>query len=129
MKVLLIEDDPSVCTAVELAMVKEGIVCDIAERGSDGLSFGEVYNYDLVILDLLLPDMDGFEVLKKLRNAKVEVPVLILSGLGETERKVQGLGIGADDYLTKPFDIGELVARVKAIIRRSAGHSDNNIEV
>ncbi len=129
MKVLLIEDSPEVCKAVELALAGEGIVCDIAATGKEGVNFGQVYEYNLIILDLMLPDMDGFDVLKKLRAAKSQAPVLILSGLTETTRKIEGLGIGADDYLTKPFDMKELIARIQAVIRRSSGHSENHVTV
>jgi two-component system cell cycle response regulator CtrA len=97
--------------------------------GEDGIEIGKLYEYDLAILDLMLPDMDGLDVLRQLRNAKVETPVLILSGLSEPSKKVQGLGIGADDYLTKPFNREELMARIQAIVRRSKGHAQPKVEV
>jgi two-component system cell cycle response regulator CtrA len=104
-----------------------GMVVDAAELGEDGLEIGKLYEYDIILLDIMLPDMDGFEVLRRLRDSRVDTPVLILSGLGEAENKVKGLSSGADDYLTKPFDKAELMARIQAIIRRSAGHSQSVI--
>ena len=91
------------------------------------MEIGKLYDYDLIILDILLPDIDGYEVLRRLRGAKVETPTLILSGLAEPDSKIKGFGIGADDYLTKPFDRRELVARVHAIIRRARGHAESVI--
>jgi two-component system cell cycle response regulator CtrA len=125
MRVLLVEDDASTARSIELALASEGIVCDKAELGEEGLEVGKLYDYDLIILDLILPDMDGFEVLLRLRSAKVKVPVLILSGLSGPDQKIKGLGFGADDYLTKPFNRGELIARIQAIVRRSKGHSES----
>jgi two-component system cell cycle response regulator CtrA len=95
--------------------------------GEDGLEIGKLYDYDIIILDLMLPDMDGYEVLRRLRAARVKTPILILSGLSGLDDKIKGLGVGADDYLTKPFDKRELVARIQAIVRRSKGHSDSVI--
>ena len=92
-----------------------------------GLEIGKLYDYDIIILDLMLPDIDGMEVLRRLRDSRVETPVLILSGLTEIERKVKGLGTGADDYLTKTFNKEELLARIQAIVRRSKGHSQSII--
>ena len=126
MRLLLIEDDSATARSIELALQSEGIVCDIAEKGEEGLEISKLYShYDLVILDLLLPDIDGFEVLLRLRSAKIKVPILILSGLSNTEQKIKGLGLGADDYLTKPFNRGELIARIQAIVRRSKGHAES----
>ncbi len=102
----------------------EGFVCDATDLGEDGFEIGRLYDYDIIILDLMLPDIDGYEVLRRLRAARVRTPILILSGLTEPEKKIKGLGFGADDYLTKPFDKGELVARIQAIVRRAKGHSE-----
>ena len=96
--------------------------------GEDGLEIGKIYDYDIIILDLMLPDMDGYDVLKSFRAAKVDTPILILSGLTELDNKIKGLGFGADDYLTKPFDKRELMARIQAIVRRSQGHAQSTIE-
>ena len=97
------------------------------DLGEEGLDLGKLYDYDIILLDLSLPDMHGYDVLKKLRVAKIETPILILSGMAETDDRVRGLGFGADDYLTKPFDRRELVARIHAIVRRSRGHSHSVI--
>ncbi len=120
MRVLLIEDDLNTLKSVELILLAEGFAVDAAHLGEDGLKMGRLYgDYDIVLLDLLLPDMDGYEVLARLRTAGVKTPVLILSALADAEEKIKGLGIGADDYVTKPFDKGELIARIHAVVRRS----------
>jgi two-component system cell cycle response regulator CtrA len=106
----------------------EGFVCDTTDLGEDGLEIGKIYDYDIIILDLMLPDIDGYEVLRRLRAARVKTPILILSGLSELDNKLKGLGFGADDYLTKPFDKRELVARINAIVRRAKGHSQSIIK-
>ena len=128
MRVLLVEDDSSTAKSIELMLKSEGYVVDNTDLGEDGLDLGKIYDYDIIILDLMLPDMDGYEVLKRLRASKVETPILILSGLTEMDNKIKGLGFGADDYLTKPFDKRELVARIQAIVRRSQGHSQSEIK-
>ena len=128
MRVLLIEDDPATLQSVGMMLQSENMVVDTTDLGEDGLDLAKIYDYDIVILDLMLPDMDGLDVLRRLRDARVETPVLILSGLTESENKIKGLGIGADDYLTKPFDKGELLARIQAIVRRSKGHSQSVIK-
>jgi two-component system cell cycle response regulator CtrA len=127
MRVLLVEDDSSVAKSIELMLQSEGFIVDSTDLGEDGLEIGKLYDYDIIILDLMLPDIEGFEVLRRLRQARVTTPILILSGLSEPDHKIKGLGIGADDYLTKPFDKRELVARIQAIVRRSKGHSDSVI--
>ncbi len=129
MRVLLIEDDHDTAKIIELALAAEGIVCDITDLGDDGKDASKYNEYDLVILDLMLPDMSGYDVLKSIRDYNLNVPVLILSGLDDSEEKIKGLVFGADDYLTKPFDKRELIARLKAIIRRSKGHSKSIIKV
>ncbi len=123
MRVLLVEDDPVTVQSVETMLKSEGMVVDSTDLGEDGLEIGKLYDYDIIVLDLMLPDINGLEVLRRLRDSRIETPVLILSGLGESENKVKGLGIGADDYLTKPFDKKELLARIQAIVRRSKGHA------
>ncbi len=128
MRVLLVEDDQSTKASIEIILRKNGMVVDSTDLGEDGLEIGKLYEYDIIILDIMLPDMNGFEVLRHLRDAKVRTPVLILSGLTESENKIKGLGSGADDYLTKPFNKEELVARIQAIVRRSAGHSQSIIQ-
>ena len=128
MRVLLVEDDYAVSQSIEAMLKKEGMVVDSSEYGEEGLDIAKFYDYDIIILDLMLPDMNGYEVLKSLRNAKVNTPVLILSGLSEPDKKVKGLGYGADDYLTKPFDRAELLARIQAVVRRSKGHANSIIK-
>jgi two-component system, cell cycle response regulator CtrA len=127
MRALLVEDDQTTARSIELILKSESIVVDTTDLGEDGLEIGQLYDYDIIILDLMLPDMDGYEVLRRLREAKVETPILILSGLAELDHKIKGLGFGADDYLTKPFDRRELVARIQAIVRRSKGHASSVI--
>ena len=127
MRVLLVEDDSSTSKTIELALRAEGFICDSTSMGEDGIEIGKLYDYDVIILDLMLPDMNGYDVLKKLRASQVATPILILSGLQEISDKVKGFGFGADDYLTKPFSKTELLARIQAIIRRSKGHSESII--
>ncbi|MBL6598506.1 MAG: response regulator transcription factor [Alphaproteobacteria bacterium] len=129
MRALLVEDDQTTARSIELILKSENIVVDVTELGEEGLEVGRLYDYDIILLDLMLPDMDGYEVLRRLREAKVETPILILSGLAELDHKIKGLGFGADDYLTKPFDRRELVARIQAIVRRSKGHASSMVTV
>ncbi len=127
MRVLLVEDDAATAASIELMLKRESFICDTTDLGEDGLEIGKLYDYDIIILDLMLPDIDGYEVLRRLRAARVRTPILILSGLNELDHKIKGLGFGADDFLTKPFDRRELIARIQAIIRRSKGHSESTI--
>jgi two-component system cell cycle response regulator CtrA len=129
MRVLLVEDDSSVAKSIEMILKSEGYMVETTDLGEDAYELGKFYDYDIVILDLMLPDMHGYEVLKKLRADKVNVPILILSGLSELDSKIKGLGFGADDYLTKPFEKAELIARIKAIVRRSQGHAQSLIKI
>jgi two-component system, cell cycle response regulator CtrA len=127
MRVLLVEDDPDTAESIALMLRAEKFVVDTTEFGEDGLEIGKLYDYDIILLDLVLPDIDGYEVLRRLRQSRVSTPILIVSGLGELDNKIKGLGFGADDYLTKPFDRRELIARIHAIVRRSKGHADQII--
>src|ERR1700688_685755 len=122
MRVLLIEDDSATAQSIELMLKSESFNVYTTDLGEEGVDLGKLYDYDIILLDLKLPDMSGFEVLRSLRVSKVKTPILILSGISSIEDKVKGLGLGADDYMTKPFDKGELVARIHAIVRRSQGH-------
>jgi two-component system cell cycle response regulator CtrA len=126
MRVLLIEDEASTAQSIELML--KGFNVYTTDLGEEGVDLGKLYDHDIILLDLNLPDMSGFEVLRSLRVAKVKTPILILSGLAGIEDKVKGLGIGADDYLTKPFQKGELVARIHSIVRRSRGHAQSVIQ-
>ena len=124
MWVLLIEDDEGTAKSIELMLKAKNHTCDIKRLGADGLAAAGLYTYDVILLDLMLPDMDGFEVLRRLRANQIDAPVLILSGLSDAGHKAKGLNIGADDYLIKPFDNRELLARIEAILRRFRGHDD-----
>lgn len=129
MRVLLIEDDTTVASALELMLSVEGFNVYSTDLGEEGLDLGKSYDYDLICLDLNLPDMHGFDVLKKLRMGRVDTPVLILSGISELDSKVRALAMGADEYLTKPFHKIELVARINAVVRRSKGHAESVIRI
>ena len=128
MRILLIEDDPSTANSIELMLRKANLNTYVTDSGEEGIELAKLYDYDLIVLDLSLPDIDGYEVLRKLRMGKVETPTLILSGMDGTENKIRGFGCGADDYLTKPFNREELVARIHAIVRRSKGHAQSVIK-
>ena len=127
MQVLLIEDDAAVARSIELMLKSAGFNIYATDLGEDGIDLCKVYEYDIIVLDLSLPDMSGIEVLKQLRLARVKTPVLILSANSDVEAKVKTLGSGADDYLTKPFNKDELIARITAIVRRSKGHAESVI--
>ena len=129
MRVLLVEDDRMTSQSIALMLKSEGFIVDSTEYGEDGLEIGKLYDYDIMILDVMLPDIDGYEVLKRLRAARNNTPALILSGLTEPDSKIRGLSVGADDYMTKPFDKRELVARLQAIVRRSKGHAQSIIQI
>jgi Response regulators consisting of a CheY-like receiver domain and a winged-helix DNA-binding domain len=128
MRVLLIEDDPNTSRSIETMLRKANFNVYATDLGEEGLDLAKLYDYDLIVLDINLPDMTGFEVLRKLRLAKVETPTLILSGQSEADDKIKGFGFGADDYMTKPFNRDELVARIHAIVRRSKGHAQSVIQ-
>jgi two-component system, cell cycle response regulator CtrA len=128
MRILLIEDDSALAQSIELMLKSEGFNVYTTDLGEDGIDLGKIYDYDIILLDLNLPDMSGFEVLRSMRLAKVKAPILILTGVDTIEDKVRGLGVGADDYLTKPFHKDELVARIHAIVRRSKGHAQSVIQ-
>jgi two-component system, cell cycle response regulator CtrA len=127
MRVLLVEDNGPIARSIQTALKAENMVIDTTDMGEDALEIAKLYDYDIILLDLSLPDMDGAEVLRRLRQARVTTPVLVLSTQSQPENKVQCLGSGADDYLTKPFDRRELVARIQAIVRRSKGHAHSEI--
>ncbi|WP_395539612.1 response regulator transcription factor CtrA [Neotabrizicola sp. sgz301269] len=127
MRILLVEDDPTTSRSIELMLTHANLNVYCTDMGEDGIDLAKLYDYDLILLDLNLPDMSGHEVLRQIRLARVETPILILSGSDDTENKLRGFGFGADDYLTKPFHREELVARIHAIIRRSKGHSQSVI--
>jgi two-component system, cell cycle response regulator CtrA len=128
MRVLMIEDDSATAQSIELMLKSEGFNVYTTDLGEEGVDLGKIYDYDLILLDLNLPDMSGMEVLRTLRNAKVNTPIMILSGSSEIETKVKTFSVGADDYMTKPFHKEELVARIHAVVRRSKGHAQSVIK-
>jgi two-component system cell cycle response regulator CtrA len=129
MRVLLIEDDSSIAQSIELMLKSESFNVYTTDLGEEGVDLGRLYDCDIILLDLNLPDISGLEVLRSLRVSKVKTPILILSGIASIEHKVKGLGYGADDYMTKPFHKTELIARVHAIVRRSQGHAQSVVQI
>lgn len=128
MRILLIEDDPATSKSIELMLGHANFNVYTTDLGEEGIDLAKLYDYDLILLDLVLPDINGHDVLRQLRVARIDTPILILSGETDTENKMRGFGSGADDYLTKPFHREELIARIHAIIRRSKGHSHSIIK-
>mgnify|MGYP000023184348 CR=1 FL=1 len=128
MRVLLIEDDPVTSRSIALMLGHANFNVYTTDLGEEGIDLAKLYDYDLILLDLVLPDINGHDVLRQLRVARIDTPILILSGETDTENKMRGFGSGADDYLTKPFHREELIARIHAIIRRSKGHSQSIIK-
>ncbi|MCB1398340.1 MAG: response regulator, partial [Rhodobacteraceae bacterium] len=127
MRVLLVEDDPTTSRSIELMLSHANFNVYCTDLGEEAVELGKLYDYDLILLDLNLPDMAGLEVLRQIRMARVNTPILILTGEASTDIKLKGFGQGADDYMTKPFHRDELVARIHAIIRRSQGHAQSVI--
>ena len=128
MRILLIEDDPVTSRSIALMLGHANFNVYTTDLGEEGIDLANLYDYDLILLDLVLPDINGHDVLRQLRVARIDTPILILSGESDTENKMRGFGSGADDYLTKPFHLEELIARIHAIIRRSKGHSQSIIK-
>ena len=128
MRVLLVEDDLTTSKSIEMMLANANLNVYATDLGEEGVDLAKLYDYDLILLDLNLPDLSGHEVLRQLRLAKVNTPILILSGNDDAAEKVKGFGFGADDYLTKPFHREELVARIYAIVRRSKGHAQSVID-
>ena len=123
MRILLVEDDPTTARSIELMLNHANFNVYLTDMGEEGVDLAKLYDYDLILLDLDLPDMNGLDVLRQIRVSRIDTPILILTGSGDTEIKLRGFGFGADAYMTKPFHREELVARIQAIIRRSKGHS------
>ena len=128
MRILLVEDDPTTSKSIELMLTHANLNVYATDLGEEGIDLAKLYDYDLILLDLNLPDMNGHEVLRQLRLSRIDTPILILSGDDDTDAKLKGFGYGADDYMTKPFHREELVARIHAIIRRSKGHAQSIIK-
>lgn len=129
MRILIIEDDVDFSRRISLLMTSAGAVIDQVETGEEGLDLIRHYDYDLVILDLMLPDIEGYQVVRRMRAARVETPILIVSALSRPQATVKGLSLGADDFVAKPCDKAELVARVQALVRRSKGFSQPTLQV
>ncbi len=127
MRVLLVEDDPTTAKSIEMMLTHANLNVYSTDLGEEGIDLAKLYDYDIILLDLNLPDMTGHDVLRQLRLARIDTPILILTGSDDTENKIRGFGFGADDYLTKPFQREELVARIHAIVRRSKGHAQSII--
>ncbi len=127
MRILLVEDDPTTSKSIELMLGNANLNVYATDLGEEGIDLAKLYDYDLILLDLNLPDMNGHDVLRQLRRARIDTPILILSGNDDADNKIRGFGFGADDYLTKPFHREELIARIHAIIRRSKGHAQSII--
>ncbi|HUA39009.1 MAG TPA: response regulator transcription factor [Candidatus Sulfopaludibacter sp.] len=128
MRILIVEDEPDLLRSLAQALREEGYAVDTAGNGEDGLFNAESYDYDAIVLDVMLPKLDGWELLKRLRKAK-RTPVLMLTARDQPRDRVRGLDTGADDYVVKPFDLPELFARLRALIRRSANQTTNVIEI
>ena len=128
MRILIVEDEPDLLRGLAQALREEGYAVDTANNGEDGLFKAENYDHDAVVLDVMLPKLDGWGILKRLRKTK-KTPVLMLTARDQTRDRVKGLDTGADDYMVKPFDLPELFARLRALIRRSANQTTNVIEI
>jgi len=129
MRLLLIEDDPALCTELANNLRQQGFAVDSTQGGVDGAFMGESEPYDIIILDLGLPDLPGLDILTRWRAKKITTPVLILTARGAWHEKVEGFRKGADDYLTKPFHFEELLVRLQALIRRASGIGGVNIVI
>ncbi|MGZ3375786.1 MAG: response regulator transcription factor [Phenylobacterium sp.] len=127
MHILLVEDNPVAAKSIEMKLMAEGHNCFVTDLGEDAIELTSVYDYDLVLLDLDLADMEGLEVLRAVRARKIRTPVIILTAASDIETKVKALSAGADDFISKPFHKAELAARINAVVRRSRGHSESII--
>lgn len=127
MRILIVEDSYSLADTLQTALKNENYIVDAVFDGLDGYEYGRTGIYDIIILDLMLPKMDGYQVIKKLKDEKVYTPILILSAKSELDDKVKGFEVGADDYLTKPFEIKELIMRVNAIVKRNYNLQSQNL--
>ncbi len=129
MRVLLVEDDAIAARGLALIIKSGGAVVDGTSTGEEALDLVRRYDYDIMVLDLILPDIEGYEVVRRMRAARIDIPVLILSGLSRPQAKIRGFGAGADDFMTKPFDRSEFLARMQAIVRRSKGFSQPTLQL
>ena len=129
MRILLVEDDRTIARGISFVLQQARMVVDTAETGAEAMELAKLYDYDAIIMDVMLPDAEGFDVVRRIRAGKNIAPILMLSGQAKAEHKIKGLNAGADDYLAKPFDQNELVARLQAIVRRSKGFAHSRLEV
>lgn len=129
MRILVVEDEAKVASFIRKALEEESYAVDVCSDGATGLDLGQSGAYDLIVLDIMLPGLTGLEVLKELRKTRIKAPILLLTALSKVDQKVKGLDAGADDYLTKPFAIDELLARVRALLRRGAGEAAGLLQV
>src|SRR3954463_16024642 len=127
MRILVVEDEPDLLNGLARALRDEGYAVDTATNGEDGLFSAECIDYDAIVLDVMMPKLDGWEVLSRLRKQK-KTPVLMLTAKDQSRDRVRGLDNGADDYVVKPFDLSELLARLRALIRRTSGTVSTHIE-
>ncbi len=129
MRILIIEDEKNLANILKKGLEENSFTVELSFDGEEGLYMAETYPYDALILDILLPNIDGFTIMDRLRARKINLPVLMLTAKGELEDRIKGLNLGADDYLPKPFEFSELLARLKAIIRRNKGEASSIIEI
>ena len=129
MRILLVEDDRTLCRTIELMLTTRGFSIEIARTGEEAIEFAEIYDFDLMLLDLGLPDMSGLDVVRALRRGKIVTPVIILTGADGVETKVKVLTAGADDFIVKPVHFDELAARMQAVIRRARGYAHSVIQI
>jgi DNA-binding response OmpR family regulator len=128
-RILIVEDEPGIATAIEAALTRDGYAVDVVVDGAEALGWAAAYDYDLAVVDVVLPGLDGLELVRRLRARGDHVPVVVLTALDSVPDRVAGLDAGADDYLGKPFAIDELRARIRALRRRQAGESDPIVRV
>lgn len=129
MKILIVEDEHKIANSIKRGLEQETWACDVAYDGEEGYDLAVSEDYDLILIDLMLPKLPGMEVIKKLRNEGVHTPVLMLTALGEVNNKVEGLNAGADDYMVKPFAFEELLARIRALVRRPKGIENEELRI
>ena len=129
MRILVVEDEHKIAGSIKKGLEQESYAVDLAYTGTDGFDLASTEEYDVIILDILLPGMDGLELCRKLREQNIHTPILMLTARGQVGDKVEGLNAGADDYLTKPFAFEELLARIRALVRRPRGTTGNTLSV
>ncbi|MFA6533062.1 MAG: response regulator transcription factor [Patescibacteria group bacterium] len=129
MRILVVEDEHRIANSIKKGLEQERYAVDIAYTGNDGYDLASTEDYDLILLDIMLPEMNGIEICKELRKNRIHIPILMLTAKGQTEDKVSGLDAGADDYMTKPFSFDELLARVRALTRRKGTTINTNLSV